>query len=60
LFATLRRNTRISGLPFAAHPVCQPAHGSSPPDHIVEKLNLHPKAELIKYAIQKGLIETDA
>jgi two-component system response regulator NreC len=29
-------------------------------DHIMEKLNLHRKAELIKYAIQKGLIETDA
>jgi DNA-binding NarL/FixJ family response regulator len=29
-------------------------------DHIMEKLNLHRKAELIKYAIQKGLIETEA
>ncbi len=29
-------------------------------DHIMEKLNLHRKADLIKYAIQKGLIETDA
>ena len=28
-------------------------------DHIMEKLNLHRKAELIKYAIEKGLIETD-
>lgn len=29
-------------------------------DHIMEKLNLHRKAELIKYAIEKGLLETDA
>ena len=29
-------------------------------DHIMEKLNLHRKAELIKYAIEKGLIETEA
>jgi two-component system response regulator NreC len=28
-------------------------------DHIMEKLNLHRKADLIKYAIQKGLIETE-
>jgi two-component system, NarL family, response regulator NreC len=28
-------------------------------DHIMEKLNLHRKAELIKYAIEKGLIETE-
>src|SRR6266540_6621853 len=27
-------------------------------DHIMEKLNLHRKAELIKYAIEKGLIDT--
>jgi len=29
-------------------------------DHIMEKLNLHRKAELIKYAIEKGLIDTEA
>ena len=29
-------------------------------DHIMEKLNLHRKAELIKYAIRKGLAGSDA
>ncbi|MBI2940673.1 MAG: helix-turn-helix transcriptional regulator [Chloroflexi bacterium] len=29
-------------------------------DHIMEKLDLHRKAELIKYAIRKGLVDTDA
>ncbi len=29
-------------------------------DHIMEKLNLHTKAELIKYAIRKGLADSDA
>ena len=29
-------------------------------DHIMEKLNLHRKAELIKYAIRKGLVDADA
>ncbi|MBI4503926.1 MAG: response regulator transcription factor [Chloroflexi bacterium] len=28
-------------------------------DHIMEKLNLHRKAELIKYAIRKGLVDAD-
>lgn len=28
-------------------------------DHIMEKLNLHRKAELIKYAIRKGIVDTD-
>ena len=29
-------------------------------DHIMEKLNLHRKAELIKYAIRKGLVTSDS
>ncbi len=29
-------------------------------DHIMDKLNLHRKAELIKYALRKGLIDTEA
>lgn len=28
-------------------------------DHIMEKLNLHRKAELIRYAIRKGLVDAD-
>jgi two-component system response regulator NreC len=29
-------------------------------DHIMEKLNLHRKAELIKYAIRRGLVDADS
>jgi two-component system response regulator NreC len=29
-------------------------------DHIMKKLDLHTKAELIKYAIRKGLVDADA